>query len=293
VIVVKLFGGLGNQMFQYAAARRLALMNETEVALDLRWFSTQQMRDLALDRLSVRAAPATDAQLIPGLPAEWTGSGRRISLRWRVAARQQGQRLIAESRPGVFQPAVLRAPDHTTLVGYWQSERYFSDVAEMLRDELTPKYGLSGLAAQLRDEIHEAGGVSLHVRRGDFVRNPEAARAHGVCSAEYYRSAMALLDSELGSPTYYGFSDDPDWTLANLRHPRLHMVTTRDRVANSHEDLALMASCRAHIVANSSFSWWGAWLGDGPDKRVVAPRRWFEDPRLSSQDIVPASWCRL
>lgn len=289
MIIVKLFGGLGNQMFQYAAARRLALQHGTDVRLDLRWFGTQTTRELALLNLAVRAAPAPADLLLRGFPDEWTGSGRRSRLRARMAARRQGQVLLAESRPGVFQPALLTAPDAATLVGYWQSEKYFVDVAQELREEFSSPRPPSPRDASIRAEIEQTGGVSLHVRRGDFAHDASAS-AHGLSSPDFYRRAMSLVDDELGSPVYYGFSDDPDWVLENIRHPRLRMVASADRTAQAHDDLALMAACRGHIVANSTFSWWGAWLGSAPDKLVVAPRQWFADARLSSRDIVPASW---
>jgi hypothetical protein len=135
--------------------------------------------------------------------------------------------------------------------------------------------------------------VSVHVRRGDFAVNPEAHRAHGVCPTQYYLDALAYLDAHLGSPTYFLFSDDADWARAHIDHPRLKHVSTSSSRLSAHEELGLMAACRSHVIANSSFSWWGAWLGDHPDKVVVAPQKWFADPALRSDDIVPSSWLRL
>jgi hypothetical protein len=116
---------------------------------------------------------------------------------------------------------------------------------------------------------------------------------HGVCSPEYYRRALALLDDRLRSPAYFLFSDDPDWALAHIDYPRLHPVSSASSGLSVEEELHLMAACRGHVVANSSFSWWGAWLGQHPEKVVVAPKAWFADPAFRSDDIVPGSWVRL
>ena len=293
MIVVRLFGGLGNQMFQYAAARRLAHEQGTELLMDLRWFGGQDTRTPDLFSLRVRARAAPAECLVTAVPATWTGAGRRT--RWRVAraARRDGWRLFAERVPGVFDPAVMSAPDRSQLVGYWQSERYFGDNELDLRGDLSPRRPPSDRAAALGEEIEATGGVSVHVRRGDFAADPGAARAHGTCPPDYYRRALRLLDERLGSPRYYVFSDDPGWAIEHLDHPRLRLASSVDDRTRPEEELALMASCRSHVIANSSFSWWGAWLGRHPEKIVVAPAQWFADPNLRSDDIVPETWLRL
>jgi hypothetical protein len=293
VIVVRLLGGLGNQLFQYAAARRLAMRHGTEVLLDLGWFGVQQLRspDIALLRIVAREAPGS--ALLRGVPPRWTGPGRVTRFRAGVSSRLGGWHLQAERLPGVFDPRLLAAPDDSQLVGYWQSERYFADIAPTLRAELVPKAPLSDAAAAVKAEITATGGVSVHVRRGDFASNPEAHRAHGVCPPEYYQAALAHLDARLGSPPYFVFSDDPAWARETVDHAHARHVSTASGDLPAHEELHLMAACRSHVIANSSFSWWGAWLGDHPDKLVVAPRKWFADPTLRSDDIVPPSWLRL
>jgi hypothetical protein len=293
MIVVKPFGGLGNQMFQYAAARRLSLQHGTTLGLDLRWFSAQDLRSLDLMHLQVEAERPGADDLLPGLAPDWTGASRRTRLRLGLAARRRGWRLLTDSTPGVFDASVLAAPDRSILVGYWQSQRYFEDVAPTLRHELAPRQPLSHDAAVVAAEIRDAGGVSLHVRRGDFTKDPLSQRTHGVCSPDYYRDAMSQLDDRLGRPVYYLFSDDPDWVEENISHRRTRMVSSPKSTWPAYEEMALMSACRAHIVSNSSFSWWGAWLGADPDKVVVAPARWFTDPSFRSDDIVPPNWVRL
>jgi hypothetical protein len=293
MIVLKPFGGLGNQMFQYAAARRLALHHGVPLGLDLRWFGAQDLRSLDLMDLRVEAEQAPDDALLPGMAPDWTGASRRTRLRLGIEARRRGWRLVTETTPGVVDDSARSAPDRSILVGYWQSERYFDDVAETVRHELVPRRPLSTQAAALAGEIRDAGAVSLHVRRGDFTKDPLSRQTHGACSPEYYRRAMSLLDDRLGDPVYYLFSDDPGWVTENIAHPRTRMVSSPERTWPAYEEMALMSACRAHIVANSSFSWWGAWLGAHPEKVVVAPETWFADPAFRSDDIVPTGWVRL
>ena len=293
MIVVKLFGGLGNQMFQYAAGRRAAIRRQVPLALDLRWFTTQGMRAPDIQALRIEVADAVDGPGLPPVPAAWTGSGRSTRVRVELSSRARGWRVVAERLPGVFDASVLSAKDRSELVGYWQSEQYFADVAVELRSELRPRLPSSQWAAAVTAEISTTNSVSLHVRRGDFAAQGPSGGPHGTLPPDYYRRAMGHLDELLSDPVYFAFSDDPDWVVAHLRHPRLRPVSGTEGSGTPVEELALMAACRSHIVANSSFSWWSAWLGDEPAKQVVAPNAWFADPQLRSDDIVPVSWLRL
>jgi hypothetical protein len=291
LIVVKLFGGLGNQMFQYACGRGAALRAGTELAVDTSWFMTQSVRRCALAELPIQAT-VLSAEEAGGVPAAWTGSGRLLRLRLGAAARADGRRLLVERTPGVFDERALRAADGTTLVGYWQSERYFSFAADQIRSELTSAGALSAQAAAVADEIRSAAGVAVHIRRGDYTSDSASEPTHGTCPPEYYRGAMSMLDESLVRPSYFAFSDDPDWVRETLPHPRLRVVSTQDAAWGGAEtDMRLMSMCRAHVISNSTFGWWGAWLSGAGT--VIAPSRWFADPALRSDDIVPRSWLRL
>lgn len=293
VIVVKLFGGLGNQMFQYAAGRAAALRSGSELVLDVSWFTTQDLRGYALGHLPINARTLDSGELAVRIPGAWTGSGRLERLRSAVAARGRGMRLLVEHTPGVLDDRITSARDHTYLVGYWQSERYFAAAADQVRSELTANTPLAAGPAAVAGEIVGRAGVSLHVRRGDYTDCPVVAQPHGACSPDYYRRAMEAMDNTLGEPTYFAFSDDPEWVAANLQHPRLQVVSSADSTwGGATTDLRLMSLCHAHIISNSTFGWWGAWLATagGP---VIGPARWFADSGLRSDDIVPATWIRL
>ena len=152
---------------------------------------------------------------------------------------------------------------------------------------------MGGLNAELASEIQATVSVGVHIRRGDYVANPIANQFHGVCSLEYYLAAIAKLKEEIGAPRFFVFSDDIGWARQNLRLPDPTTFVDHNGEAHDYEDLRLMSLCKHHIIANSSFSWWGAWLSNNPDKIVIAPERWFRDPSMDPRDLVPEGWHRL
>ena len=292
MIIVKLQGGLGNQLFQYAAARALAKYHGSSVAFDLTFYQNQTARPgvtartYGLDVFGVRPVPP------PFL------DGLALGL-WRVPLRRRLQKLlgrwraIPEYREQSFSydPAVWQ---NTTadvhLVGYFQSERYFKDIEDSLRHDL--KF-LSGADSALLPPGRNL--VSLHVRRGDYADNPKVRQVHGLCSLEYYQKAVAYLADRLGEITVVVFSDDQKWAREHLVLP--HPVTFVEGHAGreSYRDMQLMSCCHHHVIANSSFSWWGAWLNPSPDKMVVAPDRWLarEKDASESADRIPSGWVRM
>ncbi|MCX7010449.1 MAG: alpha-1,2-fucosyltransferase, partial [Kiritimatiellaeota bacterium] len=287
MIIVRLMGGLGNQMFQYACGRALALRTGHKLVLDpsdiVGLSSPGAPRRYSLQdfQLSVRVS-ATAA--LPGLLDQVR---RRLGLRMR-AVPQLVQEPHIPHAPALF-------PAHFAKVmlrGYWQSEKYFLDHAAVIRRDFTlPPARLAQLDPPLRRQVEATASVSLHIRRGDYAQDPGVSRVLGVCPLDYYQRAVACLASRVPAPEFFVFSDDPAWVRANLRldYP-LHLVSDGQR--RPSEELTLMAHCRHHITANSSFSWWGAWLNPRPDKLVCAPRIWFRDPTLDARDLVPDTWLR-
>ncbi|NHC45130.1 alpha-1,2-fucosyltransferase [Motilibacter aurantiacus] len=283
MIATRLVGGLGNQMFQYAAGFRLARHHGVPLRVDTSWFSSQEAqgsdtpRTYALGCFALTARPDRLAAL---RHSRW---GRRAGL---------GRRVLRETS-FAFDPSVLDAPDEVLLDGYWQSERYFADVAGPLRRELTFASPPTGRNAQLLAEIRSRPAVSVHVRRGDYVSSPATNDYHGTCSPAYYAAALEHVTAAVGDAHYYVFSDDPPWCKENLD---LGVPTTyldHNPPERGFEDLRLMAACRHHVLANSSFSWWGAWLEDEPSHVVVAPGTWFRDASIDTGDLLPRRWVRL
>jgi hypothetical protein len=186
-----------------------------------------------------------------------------------------------------------------SLYGYFQSERYFVDIADKLRDYFQPCDGFGPQAQAMADAIARSDmAVSVHIRRGDYVKSAKTARVHGTLGTNYYRKALHVLQGAVASPiTVFVFSDDPADAEGVLDFvPRDHFVQVRGNPDRPWEDMALMARCRHHIIANSSFSWWGAWLNPAADKMIIAPREWLTPAKLRQHntcDLYPPSWILL
>jgi hypothetical protein len=288
MVLVRLTGGLGNQMFQYAAGRALADRLDTELLLDARAFE----RTLALRPYTSRAYALSPFKLRAGLASAqalkaWPAWIVEIGMRLRIA-----RPLL---RRWHFEPAItydarlrtLQAP--ICLVGYWQSERYFVDIADAIRTEFTLRQPLAGANAGLLEQARSGNSVGLHVRRGDFVSLDNAAQMHGLCSLDYYRCAIALLRARCANCRFLVFSDDPAWARAELPLDA-SAVFVSGNDASPERDLALMRACKHHIIANSSFSWWAAWLGYSPQQIVIAPTPWYANPKLDTRDLAVSRW---
>jgi hypothetical protein len=193
-----------------------------------------------------------------------------------------------------FDPRILDAADGSYLEGYFQSERYFVEIADVIRADLTlPPLSDARNRATLQ-AIEAAQSVSLHIRRGDYVTHARTNQQFGTCSPDYYARAADHIAQAVGAaPTFFVFSDDPSWTVANLRLPYPVHFITHNGARRAHEDLRLMSRCRHHIIANSSFSWWGAWLNPSATKVVVAPAVWFAGGGIDESTLVPERWVRL
>jgi hypothetical protein len=288
-VTIRLMGGLGNQLFQYATARALALRHGAEVVLDLSHYEEDRLRRYELGSYPIAARIATAAELRSSKAA---GGLRAIAER--LLGRAPGPAAPAYHEPHFhFDPLVLQQRPPVHLIGYWQSERYFVDAAEVLRREFSPQAPLEPENARIAAAIATTNAVSLHVRRGDYVSNAHTNAYHGVCSLDYYRAAVAHIRREIPDAHLFVFSDDHEWTRRNLAPDLPTTYVTANPADRGFRDLQLMSRCRHHVVANSSFSWWGAWLNPSPDKMVIAPARWFASAEHDTRDLVPATWLRL
>jgi hypothetical protein len=183
-------------------------------------------------------------------------------------------------------------PISSYLVGYWQSEKYFVKHKEVIRQELTFKNELSPENLATASSLLKTASVSLHVRRGDYVSSQATNDVHGVCTLDYYRNAISHMARSVESPRFFIFSDDINWVKANLQLDFPCEYIANNVGANSYVDMRLMSMCKHNIIANSSFSWWGAWLNSNPNKIVIAPKKWFAKA-LSTEDLIPAKWVVL
>ena len=288
MIITKLMGGLGNQMFQYAFGRRLAYERGVPLKLDLTWFSdapntgADTVREYALDGWRIQASIAA-AEDLSRLPAR-NGFLARLGL--------APSRSIRE-RDFAFNAEVLRAPSSAHLTGYWQSEKYFKGIRDTLLRDFTLAVPLCSHSAQIMPQLRELRPIALHVRRGDYAHNRVTNAFHGLCSIEYYKEAAARIAEQVPDPAFLLFSDDLDWARDNLKLKWPTTYVQHDITCSPHQDMWLMSHCSHHIIANSSYSWWGAWLCSNEDKIVIAPKRWFKDPKSNTDDLIPEGWTRI
>ncbi|WP_200847918.1 alpha-1,2-fucosyltransferase [Rhizobium sp. 18055] len=292
LVIVKLLGGLGNQMFQYATGRAVAHRLGVDLLVDVSSFAHYDLRRYELGDWSIPARVANADELnragvTLAPPTFLRRVGRALGI---------GQPLNTFKETSfAYDPSILNVTAPLYLDGYWQSERYFSDIAGLLRQDFVLSEQADAKNKAMASMIDSAGShaVSLHIRRGDYVSNQQTAQYHGVCSLDYYRAAVDHVAQHVFDPHFFVFSDDLAWVSENLKldHPMtLVDVNNADKGA---WDMALMMACRHHVIANSSFSWWGAWLNPHEEKIVVAPRHWFSGATHDTSHLVPSSWVRL
>jgi len=271
-------------MFQYAAGRALAERAGTELLLDTRLYDRPYNREYGLDKFNINARIATPQELSAWpqwqrKPSEWM-QRIGVSTRW-----------YRELRFG-FDPAWNSLGDDLYIEGYFQSEKYFSDVREILISEFRMKKRLSAENERMADMARKSESVMLHVRRGDYVSSPKAAEQHGACTLSYYRRAIEKMRENIQAPKFFIFSDDLEWARKNLPLPADSIFVTGNQL-QPEVDIFLMAQGKSHVIANSSFSWWGAWLCTNTDSFVVSPRPWFATEIAGSSDIYNSRWTIL
>jgi hypothetical protein len=278
MIYARLHGRLGNQMFQYAAARGLAKRLSVPFSIDPR-----------------RAIYKGEGVLTRVFDLEWAEPAKLPPAQherplsyylWR------GLRLapkLYREQELKYNEAFGMLPDDTYLHGYWQSEKYFENAAQDLRDAFVFRHPMSPQNAEVAAQIASGPSISLHVRRGDFVN----LGANICCDQTYYDKALAAVSDGVANPTVYVFSDDPQWAKDHLPMPFKKVVVDFNGPETDYEDMRLMAHCDHNIIANSSFSWWAAWLNPNPQKRIAGPMNWFSNAKQSNPDILPDRWLKI
>lgn len=274
MIYVNLKGGLGNQMFEYACARALSLRTGNPLALVRTEHTNDTARAFSLKKFHIDGN-VVSSDAIPFFKKIAAFIGQKIFRRFYVR----------------FHPSVLTKSGTVYLDGYFQSEKYFIDHAEQIREDLTLIAPLSDVASEMSTRIlNDKYAVALHVRRGDYVNNREFG---GIADPVYYTRATLDMRSYVPYARFYVFSDDIPWCKENLNLPPETVYVSQPDIPD-YEELTLMARCRYAIIANSSFGWWGAWLNTYPAKIVIAPARWSNlHENAWYRDIIPASWIRI
>lgn len=284
MIIVQLKGGLGNQLFQYAAGRRLSLTLGVQLKLDISGYKRHSQRTYELDQFCIEAGIATAWEV-----ARWRGPRLLTRITQPLGLLP---RLVMETSFD-FDQAILHLGDGRYLDGYWQSYRYFADVAPEIRRELSVRTPPSDADQKLLDRMARCDSVCVHVRRGDYASNPITRQYHGLCTPEYYRTAVEAIAAQVRGPELFVFSDDMPWVKHHLRFglPTTHVE--HYGVDSAPLELRLMAGCRYFVIANSSLSWWAAWLSANGNPIVYAPRCWFADPAIDTSELTPPAWHRI
>ncbi|WP_419902633.1 alpha-1,2-fucosyltransferase [Kiloniella sp.] len=286
-VVVGLSGGLGNQIFQYAAGRALSLRLGAPLKLDTSWFAGQESRSFALSNFAVAGEICPHSPL----PSHWLKSFEsKISRRFGKS--RMGAKIFREPHfhfCSIFED--LSTP--VFLEGYWQSQRYFQSITTQIQDDLALVGRAPSSCQAMLETIRSSQSICMHIRRGDYVSSAITAKTHGTCSQDYYIKGINHLIEGMQAPHCFIFSDDPEWVRDNITLPCAKTVVDINSGEDAHWDLFLMSSCDHFLIANSSLSWWGAWLGRNKNKRVIAPRKWFLDSDKNTNDLIPQEWERI
>ena len=292
MIIVELFGGLGNQMFQYAAGRRLAHFRKTELKLNISEFESYNSRSYSLNIFNLQEEKFATLVEISRLLY-----GKRSLLKRAISKIQHMRpKLLStyiKERYFSFDPAILNLPDGIYLDGYWQSEKYFKDIEEIIRREFTIKVPQTGNNKELSKIIQSCESVSIHIRRGDYISDSDVNKKHGECELSYYFNCIQMINGKIKKPTFFVFSDDCKWVHENFRLNYPMVIVDQNDSEHAYEDMRLMSQCKHNIIANSTFSWWAAWLNPNPDKMVFSPRKWFKTEELDDRDLIPETWLKI
>ena len=305
MIITKLAGGLGNQMFQYALGRRLALKHKTILKLDTSFLLDRTPKENFTYRNYELGVFAIESEIAkPAETAKFTYKpvGYLDKLIHRLPHRFRPY-VVCDEPPfnyTYYETAITKSNRNTYLSGFWQSEKYFKDVESIIRSDFRFAVPPDDENETLLRLIGNVCSVSLHVRRSDYVDNQISNQYHGSCMPYYYQQAMQLVSGKVSNPHFFVFSDDPVWASEHLQFSGSVTFVNFNHGNKSYEDLRLMSHCRHHIIANSSFSWWGAWLNYNPNKMVIAPKQWINPDSVWARkhgimvvDVLPKNWITL
>lgn len=287
MIVVRLKGGMGNQMFQYALGKSLACKHNTKLGLDISLLKKDEQkhtyRKYSLD--------------IFNLPSDImiADFANNFTERFfdRIFKNKKKLNLISEHHFYHFDNKIFQLPDNSCFDGYWQCFKYFDPYADVIKKDFSFKKNLTVESEMIAKQIQSSLAVSIHIRRGDYITNAETRNYHGGCDMDYYTNAIQLIRKKNQDVSFFVFSDDPDWVRENFNpNVKFHIVSKTEMI-NATDEFHLMTLCKHAIIANSSFSWWGAWLINNPEKIIIAPKKWIQDATINTDDLFPASWIRI
>lgn len=296
MIIVKLIGGLGNQMFQYALGRHLAIKYNTVLKLDTSYLLDRRprkdmvFRDYDLSIFNIEEKIATESEVV-----SYT---RQYKSYWRALIFSLFEKI---SKPNVvreqsphFESKILESGQSAYLIGFWQSEKYFKDIESTIRSDFTFKEKLNSRCNSLALTIQSTNAVCLNVRRTDYVTNPLSSKYLGFIGLDYIYQAVNLIAENVHQPEFFIFSDDLEWCKENIRLDYTCTIVSHEYAGEKFADyLHLMTLCKHFIIPNSTFAWWAAWLSTNTDKIIIAPKNWVKESSRYNKDLLPEKWIQL
>ena len=293
-VVVKLEGGLGNQFYQYAVGKALARASNAAFLVLDRMDSPNDSRrhnHLGLFNCQARKVSLISRFVFRLLFVKKWGIGKKLR---KNSSKIYPITLVHDPETG-YHPTILDNKfGSVLLLGYWQSYKYFDALRAELIEEFTLKSPpTSEENADLLQKINSTPSIAVHIRRGDYVNVSHFLENFGTCSLSYYRQAIKYIADHVDHPEFYVFSDDPDWAEANLIFSHPVKFVRNNLGVSDYEDFRLMKECKHFIIANSSFSWWAAYLSSFPAKMVLTPDRWFINDPMAMEDRIPTDWVRI
>ncbi|MDR3706244.1 MAG: alpha-1,2-fucosyltransferase [Paludibacteraceae bacterium] len=288
--IVRINCGLGNQMFQYAFYRMLKEI-DNNTKLDISEFKYRKHHNgyelESIFNINPCYATKKECDKIADISKSLFDEIRRDFLK--IKKNSMGNLIYESNYSPHFNPILLQEKN-TYFIGYWQTEKYFQPISKIIRKEFSFKKEIDPSNLLIKKQILNTNSVSIHIRRGDYLKKQRFENLGSVCNIDYYNRAIEQIKLKIESPHFFIFSDDMDWVKGNLKIPNLTYVDL-NHGKDSYKDMQLMSLCKHNIITNSSFSWWGAWLNANPQKTVIAPNIWFRD--VAMIDIIPETWTRL
>ncbi len=300
MIIVKTHGGLGNQFFQYAAGKALADFHHTEFKFEISALGRYLPSGYCLDKFLISAPIATKEEISEFTKNEKEPEGfKKFFLERFNFLFPYFNFLLPYKRMKVYHERFFHYNKRffdlsldVYLVGYFQSERYFDRVKDEIRKEFTLKDQNGAAFNFFAGKIKSGNSVSIHFRRGDYVTYSGLNKIFGVPSLEYYHAAVNCIASQVENPIFFIFSNDIEWVKNNFKL-KFPVIYVTDPLLEFYEEMTLMSFCEHNIIANSSFSWWSAWLNNNPNKIVIAPKKWFQWWKINTRDIIPSGWVKI
>jgi len=330
MIIVRIHGGLGNQMFQYAAARKLAHKHNARLKLDIRELvDSIGYHIYGLRFFNIQEDIASTGDIIRYFPPEGVKrvsvrlvGNRFTSLLFRKILKDNSDTLkrryyhydpdslnetrlienrMLSQRFFHFDPEVLVAPDNVYMTGSFISEKYFENIKNIIREEFSFRAGQAEKDIIVNKMINDTESVSVHIRRGEVLKESQNQAIYNFITDEYYKTCIDYICRHVKNPHFFVFSDDIDWVKGNFKvgYPTHYVDHNDDGVdyrvdsGADFQDMRLMSECRHNIITNSSFSWWGAWLNRNPEKIVCAPKEFVRIWNFDNKDVVPADWIKF